>query len=446
MGGAGLALLLTAMQGGMPGLPRSFDASRVFEILVVAGGLLLLREGRSPARWPWIWGGLLGVGVLSAALSTHPGLGLKEVLLWTGLLLLVPRAAALRMGSLAGLGAFLVTVQVVWTVDLLVFWVQPHLLGAAFDPQIFDPFWFGFNFFGHPRFLNQFQSWMLPVASLLCLRLQAPRWIRGVCWGLLVVSWSQLWLSMGRGSMVGLTAGILTVAVLLGSEGRRFALLQGGLAAAGWALYLLLFRFLSREGVFQSVADRPFTTTGRTPAWERAWEMFLEAPVLGRGPQSFAWEGIRFGHPHSSPLQLLAEWGAVGTLVIAGALGMGAWAAVQLHRSRGLRMAQRGWFIALVCSSVAAATHALVSGVLVMPLSHLGGVVVLALWFRVAGVPRRRERRGVAGAVAGALVLLVALGLAFPDLILPGLGPAAMDLDSRAVQGFVRPRFWGDGL
>jgi len=69
------------MQGGLPGLPRSFAASRVFEVLLVMAGLALLREGRSPHQWPWIWGGLLGVGVLSASLSTHPGLGRKEALL-----------------------------------------------------------------------------------------------------------------------------------------------------------------------------------------------------------------------------------------------------------------------------------------------------------------------------------------------------------------------------
>lgn len=446
LGGAAVAAVLAAMQGGVPGVPHSLDATRVFEIAALACCLVLMRKGRSPDRWTWFWGALVAVGLLSLLRGAYPALSLKELLLWTALLLAAPRLAGLGRGALYGLGAILLVLQTVWTVDLLLFWAQPYLMGDAFQPEAFTHL-DAFSLFSHPRFLNHVQDWMLPVAGLLCLRLRGPIALRALCWGLLVVSWAQLWLSMGRGSMLGLTLGGVVVAVGLGREGRRFALLQGGLAAAGLALHILLFRVLARGSEsFESVLDRPPTTTGRTPAWERAWEMFLDAPVLGHGPQSFAWDGVRFAHPHSTPLQLLAEWGAVGMIVIVLGIGLGVGTVVRLYRGGRFRLARRWWLVALVYSSVAGATHALVSGVLIMPLSHLGGVVVLALWFRVVGLPRSAQARIPALVVTGALVGLVLAGLLLPDASLPFFGPLSLELDSLSVQGFRRPRFWADGL
>jgi O-antigen ligase len=246
--------------------------------------------------------------------------------------------------------------------------------------------------------------------------------------------------------MIGLTAGGVVVALLLGRQGRRFALLQAGLAVAGLALHTLFFRLLSREGTFESVIGRPATTTGRTPAWERAWEMFLESPVFGRGPQSFAWEGIRFGHPHSTPLQILAEWGLAGATLIAVGVTVGGVVILRLRRSGHFRLAREGWLIALVYGSVAAGTHSLVSGVAVFPLSHLGGLIVLALWFRLAGVPRGPVARAPGAVVGVTLALLVAAGFLFPDAVLDFFGPLSLDLDSLETQGFGRPRFWRDGV
>jgi len=440
-----VALLFAASQGGFGRLDHPVEGTRLFEIAALLACVLLLRTAQAPARWSWFVGSVLAVGTVSSALGAYPALSMKEVLLWTLILIAAPRLAALRRGALLGLGTALVTLQIIWTFDLISFWAQPHLMGDAFEPEAFVPLE-AFSLFGHGRFLNQFQSWMLPAACLLCLRLRARPWVKAACWALLVVSWSQLWLSMGRGSMIGLTAGGVVVALLLGWPGRRFALLQAGLAVAGLALHTLFFRLLSREGTFESVIGRPATTTGRTPAWERAWEMFLESPVFGHGPQSFAWEGIRFGHPHSTPLQILAEWGLAGAALIAVGVGVGLVTIVRLRRSGHFRLAREGWLIALVYGSVAAATHSLVSGVAVFPLSHLGGLIVLALWFRVAGMPRGPTALAPGAVVGVALALLVAAGLLFPDAVLDFFGPLALDLDSMETQSFRRPRFWRDGL
>ncbi len=441
------------MQAGFPGAPLPLDGARVYELAALTLCVALATRARLPARWGWLTGGVLLLGTLSALGGQMPALSLKEVLLWTLLLLAAPRLAALRGGALLALGSALVVLQTIWSLEFLGFWLQTHLMGADFEPEAFT-IASAFHLFGHARFLNQLQSWLLPVACLLCLRFRGPLALRALFWALLLVSWTQLWFSAGRGSMIGLAAGALVVILVAGPGGRHLALAQGAAAAGGLALYTLLFRVFGREGPFESAFERPPTTTGRTPAWEQAQEMFLESPLLGRGPQSFAWEGTRFAHPHSTPLQILAEWGALGALLFGAALVLGATALVRLRRasprldgaSGPLRGARAPWFAALLWSSVAGLVHSLVSGVFVMPLSHLAGLVVLALWLRVSGVPAVPVRRAPALALAAALLLLAGVGVFAPDFEWPLLGPSSLFLDSEVLQGWRRPRFWSDGV
>jgi len=67
----------------------------------------------------------------------------------------------------------------------------------------------------------------------------------------------------------------------------------------------------------------------RVYLWRAAWEMFLQAPLLGVGFGNFAWEhfllgvnlppaggGVYFDHAHNFFAQLLAETGLVGTLLV----------------------------------------------------------------------------------------------------------------------------------
>ena len=71
----------------------------------------------------------------------------------------------------------------------------------------------------------------------------------------------------------------------------------------------------------------------RLQLWSEAWQMFLGAPLLGAGWGQFAWHhfvhqavtgdtaapGV-YSHAHNIVLQLMAETGAVGALIVVGAL------------------------------------------------------------------------------------------------------------------------------
>jgi O-antigen ligase len=62
-------------------------------------------------------------------------------------------------------------------------------------------------------------------------------------------------------------------------------------------------------------------SSGRLEMWTGAWDAFLERPFFGYGEGQFGFvvpqaTGI-YLHPHNIVLQLLIQWGAVGTLIVA---------------------------------------------------------------------------------------------------------------------------------
>jgi O-antigen ligase len=124
------------------------------------------------------------------------------------------------------------------------------------------------------------------------------------------------------------------------SASRRLALfacwlLPGFIAADGLVTlpFLMpeegLLTVTSAENLFQMAAGiRP-----RLVLWSEAWQMFLAAPVLGAGFGQFTWRHFLyqsasgaswasglFNHSHNIVLQLLAETGIAGALIIVGAV------------------------------------------------------------------------------------------------------------------------------
>ncbi len=162
--------------------------------------------------------------------------------------------------------------------------------------------------------------------------------------------------------------GALTVLALLlrrqiaAAEGRRllvFALwLLPGFIAAQWLATLPFM--VPAAGLVATSAERLFQVAGgigpRLQLAREAWEMFLQAPVLGAGWGQFAWyhflyqaatgataaPGV-FNHAHNIVLQLMAETGVIGAAIVVGAA---------LHWLAGLRRVRPDldwwWLLALL--------------------------------------------------------------------------------------------------
>ncbi|MGD2109613.1 MAG: O-antigen ligase [Phycisphaerae bacterium] len=147
---------------------------------------------------------------------------------------------------------------------------------------------------------------------------------------LAVISWAMV-LSGSRSAAVGLAFGLLGL-LFFSLRGWRRALpvvLAVALSLGGWVYFLGASEAFSPTG-------RHFTLRLRTYAWSYAWQMFREKPITGHGQGGFVLAGdsyasedvlddplvleTRIAHVHNEWLEIMADLGLVGFLLIAGAM------------------------------------------------------------------------------------------------------------------------------
>jgi O-antigen ligase len=238
--------------------------------------------------------------------------------------------------------------------------------------------------FSNIRFLNQIQTWSIPLLALCVFaRTRPPRLLVIASYTAISGSWLILFATGARGSMLALaTASVLSVLVL-GRRTRPFLKLQGIGLLAGFLAERLIFHLAPRWfGLGESLLfDLGRTSdTGRIALWKQAWALLAENPLLGIGPQHFAWfeNAFSLAHPHNAPLQIASEWGLPGALLLAALLGWGflRWTSTARDQPPGADPTtdRAILWIALV----AGATHSLLAGIIVMPLSQLLMTIVCA--------------------------------------------------------------------
>lgn len=240
-------------------------------------------------------------------------------------------------------------------------------------------------------------------------------------------------------------AGFVVIALTLlrlrrDDESRRLAraaiCMPVAYVAAQWLVALP--GLLPAEGpAMQSSMERLFHTAQglhtRLQLWREAWHLFLAAPLLGSGLGQFAWQHFIeqaasgeltrdrvYGHAHNIVVQLLAEFGAAGALVVTVPL------AVWIADLRRVTLSPE-WFWLLALLAVIG-LHSLLE----YPLwySYFLGVAALLLGFGAA--PGMVLGRGAAPRAA--VVLLGAVGC----FNLVAIVPAYRDFE-RLVFGAVSP-------
>ncbi len=209
--------------------------------------------------------------------------------------------------------------------------------------------------FGNPNFLA---AALIP-GVILALATAAEKWrefMRTDRWqsavwcaiavAVIALSGWTLTLSDSRGANVGLVVGIFAT-LLFGLPGRWkvVPLLIGivGLLAATW----YFVTFLAEP----SATGRDATMRLRVYAWSYAWRMFQDRPLTGHGQGGFAMAGdslsagdvladppvfeSRIDHAHNEWLEVMADLGAVGLILIAAALLLTLYAAGRARRELG---------------------------------------------------------------------------------------------------------------
>ncbi|QMT30796.1 PglL family O-oligosaccharyltransferase [Alysiella filiformis] len=198
-----------------------------------------------------------------------------------------------------------------------------------------------------------------------------------------------------------------------------------------------LMRFFSQNAALESAAERlnnhAFGGSGRNYEWQKAWQIFLSAPLWGHGWGSYAYQGflldvypngfrpyetnVLFTHSHNSFLNLLAEMGLLGTVLVLGGMVWAISGSLKQPRSSASLL-----LLALMSVS-------LLHSVLEYPLWYVYFLSAFALFICLHDNPPntenthsgslKREKIGIALATALCLAMLagtVRLAFAYADL------------------------------
>lgn len=260
----------------------------------------------------------------------------------------------------------------------------------------------------------------LPLALALASTRDAGATRIFACYALVALP-PALYLTQSRSGWLGALAGLAVAWIVLAARRNRrgffIALLTAPLVAA-----VLAFTVWAASPMVRTRVEDALRGNARTRVWHDTRAMIADAPLLGWGPGAYRWVYPRYWHhlkdyidpehPHSEPLELLAEHGVVGAgLAVTGLLVAAA------GLLRGLRSISRDKDGVLIAASFGTGTAALVHACFDFNLhvfSVASGLLLIpALAFSAlhsSGVTRRWETlgsRGRRGLAIGAGVLAV---------------------------------------
>jgi putative inorganic carbon (HCO3(-)) transporter len=316
----------------------------VFVALVawIAAHLSGLR--RSISISPWSWSTVVFVAVVVAAI---PGVrdqteAVKEGLLWVELLVVFWITADLAR-SAADRRLLIAAILCAGLAEALLGFVQ-FFLRIGPPSFVLGSFLRAYGTFGQPNPYAGYLESVVPIAAAIVLLRRSGvalvAW-RGKDWlwrlALIVsgATGAALLMSFSRGAWLGITAGVVAAAVLVG----RFGRLLGGGVIGGAALGLLyvfdalpgaiaarLNSIVNQFGWFDARFVIPnaenWATVERMAHWQVAVEMFLDHPIFGVGPGQYPAHYAEYaiqpywldslGHAHNMYLNVAAELGIVG--------------------------------------------------------------------------------------------------------------------------------------
>lgn len=179
---------------------------------------------------------------------------------------------------------------------------------------------------------------MLPLLVGIALT-DERKWVRVAAASMAALCVPTILFTFSRG---GLLALCVVAALLLWRSKNR--LVVAGLMA----VTLVVFLAFTSDSITEKYVDRAQTiddyqedgsARGRINAWKTSWNVFLDYPVVGVGPNNLAVvfrryspEVDRFRVAHNAYFQLLAECGLPGLLLFVGALGAALWRMERLRK------------------------------------------------------------------------------------------------------------------
>jgi O-antigen ligase len=367
-------------------------------VVVVMGNLLIVGHTQRLRRFPTlVWMALLaGWALIATAAAPQEAVALRE---WRTLFLaaylfalLLAVCRADRQAPWLLVGGWLAGALVIAAIGLAQFLTNVSLIEAEGVRRVL-------SLYGSPNNLALYlERSLMPALALLLL---LPNRDRGRDWRIAAglaaaVIGVALLLTFSKGALIlGLPAGLFTLWL-----GGLFILRRQGastrplwwLAAAAGAALLLMLPFLATER-FQRLFDlNSGTGFTRLQLWRSAWQMALDHPLLGVGPDNFlysyrsryllpaAWQEPNLNHPHTWLLDWWTRLGVVGMLI-----GLGWWATGIVALGQRLAAgaagdrAQAALWLGLLAAAMAALSHGLIDLSYAVPDLMLIWVLITAL-------------------------------------------------------------------
>jgi O-antigen ligase len=283
--------------------------------------------------------------------------------------------------------------------------------------------------FGCPNHFGHFLVVAFSFALAFALTKRAGAGLRIVSLYSLILIPCALVLTYSRGAMVGLlVATVFTLGVLAFRRRGRLMIAAAVLVPVVLAIsgYVVWRQSPAWQARVAGVAKEDM----RLRMWKDTVTLWKADPAWGSGPGTYASalaphrhhlfeHFLRPQQAHSEPLQALAEYGAVGTVLLVVA---GAWTLFGLVRALGRGEpveADTGWMAALIGAWAGSVAHSVVEFNFHIPgnvllLASLGGLCAA----RLASVGRLRSAplRPWAARLAGLLVVCAALALLFESI------------------------------
>lgn len=307
-------------------------------------------------------------------------------------------------------------------------------------------------YFGNRRFFNHIQTWTLPLLVSLALYVKTKIAYRTLILLLLTSWWSLAFASGARGTLVAFVFACLVLSILFRKRIFSFISTTAGTSIAGFLVYYLMFKAFTPS---QSLPVVRMSDTGRLEKWQKAWDLWVENPLLGIGPMHYASIGGEnyAAHPHNFYLQLLTEWGIIAlfsflALLVLYILFVKKTFLFNNFTFKELSKRNTYIYMGFIGSAVAGFTHAGVSGIFHTPISQIWAILILAwlisLWNR-----NSNHKRNFSIQRKYLVVFYVLLISVLCSLIIPGIGSLDRDHDKFLKENDkakISPRFWEQGL
>lgn len=300
--------------------------------------------------------------------------------------------------------------EVIWLTNVLAYVIEYKQ-----SPDFQTPF---VNF-AHVRFVNQFQvAWIAFIPTLAFFaakkypgRLAIMIQLVGALW------FTLLYASQGRGAIVAISVALAALWLLRDNYSHRLFCALVRNALLGLLIYLTLYLLLPYAlggEPFNLLNHRLWAThmhdSGRFMLWQHGLQLMVANPLLGAGPMHYP---IYFpqlpGHPHSSLVQIGAEYGIPATLLVS---FLYIYSLYAVYRSKTSPLKPAIFF-----SLIALGLYSLLSGVIVMPLSQLSVALVSAI--AIGHVHQhnhpKQQRNTMVLATVVAMVLTVQLSVVVPE-------------------------------